>query len=271
MRPAIATAFALIAAVLCTALPAQAAVTRHPHVTTISHRDAHRVVDGAFIIRNDVFGPPVEHETITNLNLWANFMVTKSTARSRTSAAWAFPDIFYGCAWHTCSPGTLLPLPVSAAMQARASWSIRTRAGGLWNAAYDIWLMKARHISGQAHGAEIMIWLRTSYVTPPNWRPAVRIDGTRWYFTTWRACVRPVAGRFVDPATGQPSGCWNYVQFRRVIPTNQVTNLPLGPFLAFAERRALASPRWWLTSIQAGFEIWRGGAGLATLRFRASI
>jgi Glycosyl hydrolase family 12 len=270
MRAATVVAFALAAAALLTALPAQAATGRHPVITTISHRDAHRVVDGRFVIRNDVFGPAPEHETITNVNLWANFIVTRSTARSRTSEAWAFPDIFYGCAWNTCSPGTRLPLRVSSAMRARATWSIRARAGGLWNAAYDLWLMRSRHISGQAHGAEIMIWLRTSYVTPPGWRPVVRIDGTRWYFQTWRACVRPAIGTVV-PATGQPSGCWRYVQFRRVVPTDYVRNLPLGPFFAFAERHRLASPRWWFTSIEAGFEIWRGGLGLATLRFRASI
>ena len=35
------------------------------------------------------------------------------------------------------------------------------------------------------------------------------------------------------------------------------------------ERAGLIRPRWWLTSIDAGFEIWRGGTGLATLSYWA--
>jgi hypothetical protein len=37
--------------------------------------------------------------------------------------------------------------------------------------------------------------------------------------------------------------------------------------MAAAERRGLMKRSWWLTSVEAGFEIWRGGVGLSTTQF----
>ena len=63
--------------------------------------------------------------------------------------------------------------------------------------------------------------------------------------------------------------CWNYVQFRRVHPVTGVRRLKLLPFVAHAEKRRLIEPRWWLENIEAGFELWQGGRGLATNWFWA--
>jgi hypothetical protein len=36
------------------------------------------------------------------------------------------------------------------------------------------------------------------------------------------------------------------------------------PFIRRAERHGWIQPAWWLENIEAGFEPWQGGAGLAT-------
>jgi hypothetical protein len=42
----------------------------------------------------------------------------------------------------------------------------------------------------------------------------------------------------------------------------------LKKFIAIAIRRGLIRRSWWLENIEAGFEVWRGGVGLASTRFR---
>jgi len=109
--------------------------------------------------------------------------------------------------------------------------------------------------TGQARGAELMIWLGARRIKVPARTPVVRIDHTRWYLLHWRACHR--------------GDCWNYVQFRRVRPVLGVRHLALLPFIRRAEKRGWISPRWWLENIEAGFELWQGGRGLATNWFWA--
>jgi len=44
-------------------------------------------------------------------------------------------------------------------------------------------------------------------------------------------------------------------------------DLPLSSFFADAVTRGVVRPDWYLTSVQAGFEPWTGGAGMATTAF----
>lgn len=86
----------------------------------------------------------------------------------------------------------------------------------------------------------------------------MRIDGARWHFAHHVACS----------ATAAYAGCWNYVLFHRASPVAGVKELRLAPFFRFAERKRLVSRRWFLASVNAGFEIWHGGVGLGTRWFR---
>ena len=47
------------------------------------------------------------------------------------------------------------------------------------------------------------------------------------------------------------------------------TDLRLAPFFRRAEARGWVEPGWWLENIEAGFELWQGGTGLATGSFWA--
>jgi len=251
---AVAAALGAAAALAGAGTAAAAPPLRGPTVT-MCHAYALRTVANSgglrYMVRNDVFGAH-DRECLTVRHLWSNFTVTSSTADSIDTQA--YPNIFYGCGWGICTPKTVLPERVRRAMSFRTTWQTRRNAGGRWNAAYDIWIARRNVEDGQDQGAEIMIWLGVRGFPAPWGRPVLRIGGYRWWYARHLAC--------------NASGCWNYVLFRMVVPALGVRRLPLGPFFRVAERYRQVLPGWWLTSVDAGFEIWRGGRGLATTGFR---
>ena len=95
-----------------------------------------------------------------------------------------------------------------------------------------------------------MIWLR--YSKPSWWKglyPTVKIDGAKWY---------------VVPHTTSPGNY--YISFRRATPVASA-KLRIAPFMAAAKRFGAVRKSWLLWSVQAGFEIWSGGKGLAITKF----
>ena len=176
MRTALAVLLGLAAVLTAAVAPAAA------HTTTTTSfcgpYQEYRVTNFAaepLIVRNDVFG--ADHECLTVYgHRFSKFTVTRSTASKRRGDAVAYPSIFYGCVWGTCSKGTVLPERAGRATRMRLTWLTRhVRPAGLWNTAYDIWFSKRRHVSGQAAGAELMIWLNAKFA-PPWGRQTVRIE-----------------------------------------------------------------------------------------------
>jgi len=209
--------------------------------------------DGAgLVVRNDNYGG--RRECLANVNRWANFTVISSQARRTGDEPAAFPDIFYGCSWGVCSPGTKLPKRLSRLRNPVTSWYTAGHPRGRWDAAYDIWFAKQRHMSGQDRGAEIMLWLRTGGLGRPGSRGLV-IDRRHWEVEHWTT---------TDPVSGRR---WPLIIFRMVHPRGFVRHLALMPFFRRAESLGLLQRSWWLTAIEAGFEVWRGGAGLRTTSF----
>jgi cellulose 1,4-beta-cellobiosidase len=60
---------------------------------------------------------------------------------------------------------------------------------------------------------------------------------------------------------------WNYVAYVRTAGVTNVSNLDLGDVTRDAVGRGVISPSWYLIDVEAGFELWQGGAGLATAAF----
>ena len=206
-----------------------------------------------FIIRNDNYGG--HRECMTNTDARPNFVVSESAAMSGGEPD-AFPYIFLGCSWGLCTPGSGLPAPVASLGDPRTTWDTTQGAAGSWDASYDIWFNRTPIETGQATGAELMIWLGSSNRPPP--RPGTRIvwaDHARWYLHSW--------------ITRHAGFRWRLIQFRRVRPVQRVSGLRLCPFFTMLERRGWIQPWYWLLNIEAGFEIWRGGDGLATRWFSA--
>jgi hypothetical protein len=193
----------------------------------------------------------------------AAFTVSVSRADNPGNTAEAFPYIQYGCYWGWCTPGSVLPLRVSALRSATSTWSTREHARGIWNAGYDLWLNSTRLARRHANRAEVMIWLNATtrhyrIRGPAGTRP-VTVAGRRFYLTHWRT------------GTGTIRGGWEYVQYRLAGAPRQVRNLNLLAVLLDAARRHLISRSWYLQGVLAGTEIWRGGQGLATTRFSVTV
>jgi len=255
---AIGLAGSVLAAVALGAGPAAGSINGGPPSQTklcaqLSHVTVRNQWGASYIVRNDNFGGRAE--CLRNTQLQPNFAVTRSGASTRGNESLAFPDIYTGCSWALCTPGTTLPQQVSALRRPATSWSARTHSAGKWSAAYDIWFNKTASDAGQADGAEIMIWLDTSGFPHPRAARIVRIDHTRWYVLNW--------------VTRHNGTHWNYIQFRRVHPASHVWRMRLQPFFRRAERMGLLDQRWYLLNIEAGFEIWSGGRGLGTTGFWA--
>lgn len=181
----------------------------------------------------------------------ANFTVVQSPGSGPSLTVRAYPYIGTGCFEGACSSRPMGPLPRAGALgNYTVSWSTSTPAdSGKWNSSLDLWLGSHSGIGT----TEIMIWLQYS---GPSWwvdlYPKVWIDGTQWY----------------EVPRLTPLG-QHYMSFRRASPATSAT-LRLAPFMAKAIRLGAVSPDELLWAVQAGFEIWSGGTGLAVTSFSSS-
>jgi cellulose 1,4-beta-cellobiosidase len=53
--------------------------------------------------------------------------------------------------------------------------------------------------------------------------------------------------------------------------TTSVQDLDIGKFVADAMSRGWIQKSWYLIDVEAGFELWQGGAGLATNSFAVNV
>lgn len=230
---------------------------RHPVTVRLCSQFQHVAAFGAdgagLVVRNDNYGGL--RECLANVNRRANFAVALSAARRTGPEPAAFPNIFYGCSWGVCSPRTWLPRRLSRLRHPMTSWYTAGRPLGRWDAAYDIWFTRRRHTSGQDHGAEIMLWLRTGGLGRPAAAHSLLIDRRRWQLEHWIT---------TNPASGDR---WPLIIFWMIHPHRYVRHLALMPFFRRAEAMGLLHRSYWLTAVEAGFEVWRGGTGLRTTSF----
>jgi hypothetical protein len=125
-----------------------------------------------------------------------------------------------------------------------------------YNAAYDIWFDKTGEtpVPSQATGAEVMIWLQHENVDGPAAGSAVyTIDGIQWQAMKWIATYNHKS--------------WNYIAFVAV-SQHTSASLSLNPFFQKAEELGSLKSSWYLTSVDFGFEIPRGGVGLRVNSFK---
>jgi hypothetical protein len=252
----IAATLAVAIMITGVAVAAMAAVSAHkggnggrgPYICRPDGRRTIHYRGVGYIVRNDVFYP--ERECIKLVPHEVGFVVIKSHADSHVGDNNdAFPEVIYGCEWGVCSYHSSLPRRVYRLRVLYTSWSTSwRRANGWFNVAYDIWFGHLHEWHGQVRGAELMIWLGTKKFGTPSLDPIVHIDGQRWYYAHHVACDQ--------------FGCWNYVLFRRVVPTTREVRLSVLPFIVYGEKRKLISWHWFLKSVDAGFEIWQKGRGL---------
>jgi cellulose 1,4-beta-cellobiosidase len=145
-----------------------------------------------------------------------------------------------------------MPKQVSAIFHASSSWNTVQPTLGVYSVSYDIWLNKTSTTSGQPNGAELMIWLnRQGGIQPAGSliTSAVSIAGANW-----------------DVWLGTNNGI-NVISYVRSTGVTSVCNLNLKDFLTDAKTRGYIQPAWYLISVEAGFQVWQDGVGLASSAF----
>ena len=89
------------------------------------------------------------------------FTLTTSDANKPTNGApAAYPSIFWGCHYGTCTTA-FAPIRTSSSEFAQVSTSVQYGYvdQGAYDAAYDIWFDPTARTDGQNTGAEVMLWL----------------------------------------------------------------------------------------------------------------
>jgi hypothetical protein len=210
-------------------------------------------VQDRYIVQNNRWGADTAQCISTTPS---GFRVTRAEHSKATNGPPAsYPSIYYGWHYGNASPGTVLPLPVTdpAVAALRTSVSYTFVSGATYNAAYDIWLDPTPRTDGQNTGAEIMVWANRQGSIQPI---GSRVGTANLLGTTWEVWFGNVG--------------WNVVSYVRSTPAPSLS-FGVTTFVDDAVARGHAQRSWYLTSVQAGFEPWIGGAGLGVDDFSVTI
>lgn len=208
-------------------------------------------IQGRYVVQNNRWGT-----TQTQcINVTATgFQVTQADGSVPTNGApKSYPSIYNGCHYTNCSPGTNLPAQLSSISSAPTSISYTFASNAVFDAAYDIWLDPTPRTDG-VNKTEIMVWF--NHVGPVQ--PVGSKVGTA-----------NVGGRSWDVWTGNNGGN-DVISF--VAPSAiDSWSFDVKAFANEAISRGLAQNNWYLTSVQAGFEPWQNGVGLAVNSFSSTV
>ena len=212
------------------------------------------VQGGRYVIQNNVWGADTAQCIDVNQN--GGFTVTSAGHNNATNGApAAYPSIYAGCHYANCSTGSGLPMQASSSQfgSVQTSVTMSYPSGGTWDAAYDVWFDPTPRTDGQNTGAEIMIWLnRQGSIQPVG----SQVGTANLLGATWNVWFGNIG--------------WNVVSYVRTSATTSL-NFAVDTFYSDAISRGYAQRSWYLTSVQAGFEPWVGGTGLAVNSFSYSV
>lgn len=229
--------------------------------TSLCQEQTASVSNGTYIVQNNEFDSSASECVTTDGN--ADFTVANSSIANATNGApGAYPSIYQGCHWGNCSSGGLTASPIEVSSlttgKVTTSWST-SQPGGSSNAydvAYDIWINQTPTTSGQPNGTEIMVWLNHNGSVQP--------------FGSEVASNVSLGGHTYNIWYGTQSS-WDTVTYDMTSGSTSVSNLDVGTLAQDSVSRGYTKSSWYLIDVEAGFELWQGGAGLATNSFSVAI
>lgn len=231
-------------AITVAAAPAQADVRicEQYGTTTIQNR---------YVVMNNRWGTSAEQ--CINVTSSGFSIVSQQGTGNTSGAPVSYPAVYFGCHYTNCSPGTNLPLQVSQISSATSSVSYSYVNGATYDAAFDIWLDPTAKRDG-VNQMEIMIWFNRQGNIQPigSVQGNTNIGGRTW--EVWRG------------SNGQN----NVISYVAPSPINS-WNFSLLDFINDVRNRGAITNSWYLTSVQAGFEPWIGGTGLAVNSFSTTV
>lgn len=210
-----------------------------------------RVIQNHYVVQNNRWGTSAAQcINVTD----GGFRITQADGAASTDGPpKSYPSVYDGCHYTNCSPGTALPKQISAINSAQSSVSFGFVDDAVFDAAYDIWLDPQPKTNG-VNQTEIMIWF--NHVGPVQ--PVGSKTGTA-----------TVGGRDWDVWTGNNGGN-DVVSF--VAPSAiSGWSFDVKDFVTETINQGKAQNSWYLTSVQAGFEPWENGTGLAVNSFSSTV
>jgi glycosyl hydrolase family 12/cellulose binding protein with CBM2 domain len=228
--------------------------------TSLCQEQTASVSGGTYIVQNNEFDSSASECVTTDGN--ADFTVANSSIANATNGEpGAYPSIYQGCHWGNCSSGGLTSSPIEVSNlttgKVTTSWSTTQPGGGnAYDVAYDIWINQTPTTSGQPNGTEIMVWLNHNGSVQP--------------FGSEVASNVSLGGHTYNIWYGTQSS-WDTVTYDMTSGSTSVSNLDVGTLAQDSVSRGYTKSAWYLIDIEAGFELWQGGAGLATNSFSVDI
>ncbi|MGW0332689.1 GH12 family glycosyl hydrolase domain-containing protein [Streptomyces sp. NPDC003011] len=241
---ALLTALATVAALVTAAPAAQAD-------TTLCEQYGTTVIQGRYVVQNNRWGTGAT-QCVTATD--TGFRLSQADGSVPTNGApKSYPSVFNGCHYTNCSPGTSLPARISGISSAPSSISYGYVDGAVYNASYDIWLDPTPRTDG-VNRTEIMIWFnRVGPIQPIGSQVGTAtVGGRSWQVWTGNNGSNDVIS-FVAPSA---ITSWSF---------------DVMDFVRQTVSRGMAQNDWYLTSVQAGFEPWQNGAGLAVNSFSSTV
>jgi glycosyl hydrolase family 12 len=214
-----------------------------------------RVASGAYIVQNNRYG--TTKPECVSLAGGTAFRVSRSSILMPTDGGpGGYPSIYQGCHWGQCTSGGLAAHPVLVADltpgKVTTNWSTTQPGTGTYNVAYDIWFNKTPRASGQPDCTELMVWLNHTGGVEPFGSPI--------------AAGVSVGGHTYD-VWGGPQHWGRTITYLMTTPVRSVTGLDVGVLARNAEQRGYLPRSCYLIDVEAGFELWQSGTGLATKSF----
>ncbi|WP_443046799.1 GH12 family glycosyl hydrolase domain-containing protein [Streptomyces sp. NBC_00247] len=236
---------------LLTATPTQAATQAAQATGQICEQYGSTTVQGRYTVQNNRWGTSATQcVNVTD----SGFTVTQADGSVATNGApKSYPSIFLGCHYTNCSPGTNLPKRIDTIAAVPTSLTYGYVSNATYDAAFDIWLDPQPKTDG-VNKTEIMIWFNRVGSIQPIGSPtsSATIGGKTWEIWTGNNGGNDVIS-FVAPSA---INSWSF---------------DVKDFIDRTVSQGMASSNWYLTSVQAGFEPWVGGAGLSLSAFSSSV
>lgn len=238
------TALAVVGTLMTSTAPAQAD-------TTICEPFGSTTIQGRYVVQNNRWGTSAT-QCVTATD--TGFRITQADGSVPTNGApKSYPSVFNGCHYTNCSPGTNLPAQINTISSAPSSISYGYVSNAVYNASYDIWLDPTPRTDG-VNRTEIMIWFnRVGPIQPIGSQVGTAsVGGRTWEVWSGSNGSNDVLS-FVAPSA---IGSWSF---------------DVMDFVRATVARGMAQNNWYLTSVQAGFEPWQNGTGLAVNSFSSTV
>jgi len=217
--------------------------------TLICDQFGSTTIQNKYTVMNNRWGSAAEQ----CINVTATgFRIVSQKGSTSGGAPLSYPAIYVGCHYNGCSPSTTLPRQLSQIGSAPSSISY-SYVGGTLDASYDIWMDPTPKTTG-VNQMELMIWFNRQGGVNPVGGPVgnTTVGGRTWQVWQGNNGGNDVVS-YVAPSA-IPSWSFDVMDFVRDV-----------------DNRTRVDSSWYLTSIQAGFEPWQGGEGLAVNSFSADV